>query len=39
LGLYNIKHVIHQMHGAVTVTSEVGIGSTFTITLPRTAQT
>ena len=39
LGLYNIKHVIHQMHGTIAVTSEVGIGSTFTITLPRTAQT
>lgn len=39
LGLYNIKHVIHQMHGTIAVTSDVGIGSTFTITLPRTAQT
>jgi signal transduction histidine kinase len=39
LGLYNIKHVIHQMHGTIAVTSEVGIGSTFTIALPRTAQT
>lgn len=38
LGLYNIKHVIHQMHGTIAVTSDVGIGSTFTITLPRTAQ-
>lgn len=35
LGLYNIKHVIHQMHGTIAVTSEVGNGSTFTITLPR----
>lgn len=34
LGLYNIKHVIHQMHGAIAVTSDVGVGSTFTITLP-----
>jgi len=39
LGLYNIKHAIHHMHGTIVVTSEVGIGSTFTITLPRTAQT
>jgi signal transduction histidine kinase len=38
LGLYNIKHVIHQMHGTIAVTSKVGSGSTFTITLPRTTQ-
>ncbi|MGA6826870.1 sensor histidine kinase [Nitrospira sp. NS4] len=36
LGLYNIKHVIHQMHGTIAVTSDVGVGSTFTIALPRT---
>ncbi len=39
LGLYNIKHVIHQMHGTIAVASDVGIGSTFTVTLPRTTQT
>ncbi len=39
LGLYNIKHVIHQLHGTITVNSEVGSGSTFTITLPRASVT
>lgn len=34
LGLYNIKHVIHQMHGTIAVASDIGRGSTFTITLP-----
>jgi len=34
LGLYNIKHVIHQMHGTIGVESRPGAGSTFTITFP-----
>ena len=34
LGLYNIKNVIHHMHGAITVESQVGRGSTFTLTFP-----
>lgn len=34
LGLYNIKHVIHQMHGTIGVESWPGEGSTFTITFP-----
>ncbi len=37
LGLYNIKNVIHHMHGTIGVASEVGRGSTFTITFPRAA--
>ena len=37
LGLYNIKSVIHHMHGTIGVASEVGRGSTFTITFPRAA--
>lgn len=34
LGLYNIKHVVHQMNGTVSVESQPGVGSTFTITFP-----
>lgn len=34
LGLYNIKHVIHQMHGTIGVESQPGAGSTFTLTFP-----
>lgn len=34
LGLYNIKHVIHQMHGTIGVESRPDVGSTFTITFP-----
>jgi signal transduction histidine kinase len=32
LGLYNIKNVIHNMHGTIAVESRVDHGSTFTIT-------
>ena len=35
LGLYNIKNVIHRMHGSITVESRIGQGSTFTITFPH----
>jgi signal transduction histidine kinase len=35
LGLYNIKNVIHRMHGTIEVESQVGRGSTFTLTFPR----
>jgi signal transduction histidine kinase len=34
LGLYNVKTVIHRMHGTIGVESQVGRGSTFTITFP-----
>lgn len=34
LGLYNIKYVVHQMHGTIGVESQPGVGSTFTITFP-----
>ena len=34
LGLYNIKNVIHHMHGTIGVASQVGRGSTFTLTFP-----
>lgn len=39
LGLYNIKNVIHHMHGSIEVESRVGQGSTFTLTFPRETTT
>jgi signal transduction histidine kinase len=39
LGLYNIKTVIHHMHGTIGVESHVGRGSTFTIAFPREPNT
>jgi signal transduction histidine kinase len=35
LGLSIVKHVIEQMGGSVTVSSQVGQGSRFTLTVPR----
>jgi two-component system phosphate regulon sensor histidine kinase PhoR len=35
LGLSIVKHVIEQMGGTVVVTSQVGQGSRFTLTVPR----
>ncbi|HLK66452.1 MAG TPA: ATP-binding protein [Bryobacteraceae bacterium] len=35
LGLSIVKHAVEQMNGAVTVRSQLGEGSTFTVTLPR----
>jgi two-component system phosphate regulon sensor histidine kinase PhoR len=37
LGLYIVKSLIEMHGGTITLDSEVGIGSTFTVTLPRTA--
>lgn len=34
LGLYNIKSVIHHMNGTIDVESQIGRGSTFTLTFP-----
>ena len=35
LGLYNIKSVIQHMNGTIEVESQVGRGSTFTLTFPH----
>lgn len=37
LGLAIVKHVVMSMHGDIQVKSEVGKGSAFTVTLPKTA--
>jgi signal transduction histidine kinase len=39
LGLYNIKNVIHHMHGTIAVESQVGRGSTFALTFYDDAST
>lgn len=38
LGLSIVKHIVQVHSGTVTVKSEVGVGSTFTITLPRSGK-
>jgi len=35
IGLYLVKHLVEAHHGEVTVESEVGKGSTFTVVLPK----
>lgn len=35
LGLSIVKHAVEQMHGSVTVQSELGKGTTFTVLLPQ----
>lgn len=35
LGLSLVRHVVERSNGSVEVTSELGTGSTFTVTLPR----
>ncbi|MCP9463851.1 MAG: ATP-binding protein [Nitrospira sp.] len=35
LGLYNIKNVVHRMHGSIDVESHPGRGTTFTIVFPQ----
>jgi PAS domain S-box-containing protein len=36
LGLFISREIVSQMGGSLTVTSTEGVGSTFTVTLPRT---
>lgn len=35
LGLSIVRNLVQRMQGTVTVTSEVGVGTTFTVTLPQ----
>ncbi|HEV3279161.1 MAG TPA: ATP-binding protein [Terriglobia bacterium] len=37
LGLSIVKHIVERMNGTVTVASDLGRGSKFTVTLPRCA--
>jgi PAS domain S-box-containing protein len=36
LGLYIVRQIVEALGGSIRVRSEIGIGSTFTVTLPRT---
>ena len=38
LGLAIVKHLVQEMHGTIRAASQVGIGTTFTVTLPRSKQ-
>jgi len=38
LGLYLVRRFVEQLGGAVTVESTVGVGTAFTVRLPRTAE-
>jgi signal transduction histidine kinase len=37
LGLYISREIVTQLGGSLTVQSQLGRGSTFTVTLPRRA--
>ena len=36
LGLYICKEILNKLNGAITVKSEVGVGTIMTITIPKT---
>lgn len=36
IGLAHVRALVRRLGGTITVTSEFGVGSTFTVTLPRT---
>jgi signal transduction histidine kinase len=36
VGLYMLKRIVENARGTLTVASQPGVGSTFTVTLPRT---
>ncbi|HEY0835362.1 MAG TPA: ATP-binding protein, partial [Azospirillum sp.] len=38
LGLAIVKHIINRHRGRMTIESEVGVGSTFTVYLPAEAK-
>jgi signal transduction histidine kinase len=38
MGLYIVEEIVKQHGGTITVASEVGRGSTFTVTLPLERQ-
>ncbi|MGJ5203002.1 PAS domain-containing protein [Bradyrhizobium sp. HKCCYLR20261] len=38
IGLAHVKSLLGRLNGSISLTSEAGVGTTFTVTLPRVAQ-